>query len=176
MWNSFGQLWIYFWIIKKILCITHLSHQNKYATDFKAKAEIFNSSFAGECSFKNNSSKFPSTFLKRTEKVISSILFSSNEITKIIWDLDPNEAHGHHMISIRMLKICGASIPRPLEKMFKASVEKVSFLMNGKKQMWFQLIKKVISKCHETTDLFCYFQYLERYLNVFYLIICVNFH
>ena len=38
-------------------------------------------------------------FLNRTEKIISLILFSSNDIAKIIRDLDPNKAHGHDMIS-----------------------------------------------------------------------------
>ena len=95
----------------------------------------------------NNSSKIPSTFLKRTDKFISSISFSSNDIARIIPDLDPNKAHGHHMISIRMLKICGESISIPIEIIFKSCIEKGQFLTNGKKQMRFQSIKKVISKC-----------------------------
>ena len=91
---------------KKIPCIPSLRHQNKYVTDFKEKAEIINSFFAEKCSLINNSSKLPSTFLKRTDKFISSISFSSNDIARIIRDLDPNKAHVHDMISIRMLKIC----------------------------------------------------------------------
>ena len=132
---------------KKIPCIPPLRHQNKYVTDFKEKAEIFNSFFAEQCSLMNNSSKLPSTFLKRTDKFISLISLSSKDIARIIRDLDPNKAHGHDMISIRMLKICGESISKPLEIIFKSCIEKGRFLMNGKKQMWFQSIKKVISKC-----------------------------
>ena len=45
--------------------------------------------------------------LKRADKFISSISFSSNNIARIIRDLDPNKAHGHEMISIRVLKVCG---------------------------------------------------------------------
>ena len=124
-----------------------LKHQNKYVTDLKEKAETFNSFFAEQCSLMNNSSKLPSTFLKRTDKFISLISLSSEDIARIIRDLDPNKAHGHDMISIRMLKICGESISKPLEIIFKSCIEKGRFLMNGKKQMWFQSIKKVISKC-----------------------------
>ena len=69
---------------KKIPCIPSLKHQNKYVTDFKEKAEIFNSFSAEQCSLTNNSSKLPSTFLKRTDKYISSISFSSNDIARII--------------------------------------------------------------------------------------------
>ena len=46
----------------------------------------------------NNSSILPSLLLKRTENVISSIDFGSDDIAKIIHKLDPNKAHGH-MIS-----------------------------------------------------------------------------
>ena len=80
---------------KKIPCIPPLRHQNKHVTDFKGKTEIFNSFFARQCNLINNSSKLPSTFLKRTDKFISSISFSSNDIARIIRDLDSNKAHGH---------------------------------------------------------------------------------
>ena len=117
----------------KIPCIPSLSHQNKYVTDFKEKAEIFNSFFPEQCSFLNNSNKLLSAFLKRTEKVISSISLSSNDIAKIIWDLDPNEAHGHNMISIRMLKICGEPISKLLEIIFKSCIRKGRFPSEWKK-------------------------------------------
>ena len=71
---------------KNIFCIPPLSHQNKYVTDFKEKPEIFSSSCAEQCSLINNSRKLSSTFLKRTEKVILSISFISNDIAKTIQD------------------------------------------------------------------------------------------
>ena len=83
----------------------------------------------------NNSTKLLSTFLKRKDKFISSNSFGSNCISRIIQNLDPNKAHSHD-ISICMLKNCGKSISKPLEIIFKS--KKVSFLMNGKKKIWFQ--------------------------------------
>ena len=100
-----------------------------YVTDVKEKAKIFNSFFAEQCSLMNNSSKLPSTLLKRTDKLISSISFSSNNISRIIWDLDPNKADGHDMISVCMLKICGESI----SQLSNLALKKVSFLKNEKK-------------------------------------------
>ena len=97
-----------------------------HVTDFKEKAEILNSLFAEQCSLMNNSSKLPSKFLKRTEK------FSSNDTAKIIRDLEPNKAHGH-MISIRILKICGESISKPLEIIFKSYIGKGEFSSEWKK-------------------------------------------
>ena len=93
----------------------------------------------------NNSSKLSSTYLKRTDKFISSISLSGNDIARIIRDLEPNQAHGH-MISIPMLIICGESISKPLEIIFKSCFEKGQF-PNEWKKMWFQSIKKVINKC-----------------------------
>ena len=117
---------------KKIPCIPPLSHQNKHVTEFKEEVEIFNSFFAQQCSLINNSSKISLTFLKRTEKLISWILFSSNDIAKIIRDLDPNKDHGHDMIRIRMFKICDESISNSLEIIFKSCIIKGQFPDNWK--------------------------------------------
>ena len=37
--------------------------------------------------------------------------------------LDPNKAHAHDNVRIRMLKICGSSIYKPLEMIFKQCIE-----------------------------------------------------
>ena len=99
----------------------------------KRKQKYSNSFLAGQSSLINDSCKLSSTFLKRTEKVISSISFSSNGIAKIIRDLDPNKAHGHDMISIRMLKILGEAISKPLEIMLKSCIEEGQFPNEWKK-------------------------------------------
>ena len=118
---------------KKIPCIPPLKHRNKYVTDFKEKAEIFNSLFAEQCSLMNNSSKLPPTLSKRADKFISSVSFSSNDVARIIRDLDPDKAHGHDMISIHIVKICGESILKPLEINFKSCIENDQFPNQWKK-------------------------------------------
>ena len=118
---------------KYILSIPALSHQNKYVIDFKEKAKIFNSFFSEQCFLMNNSTKLPSTFLEKAEKIISSISFSSNDIAKIIRDLDPNKPRGPDMIIIRMLKICGVSISKPLEIIFRSYIKKGHFPSEWKK-------------------------------------------
>ena len=57
-----------------------------------------------------NSSKLPSHFHYLTDNRLSSVSFCQDGIAKIIQNLDPNKAYGHHNISTRMLKICGSSI------------------------------------------------------------------
>ena len=104
---------------KKIPCIPPLFHQNRYITKYKDKTELFNNFFANQCSLIKHSSVLSSVLFKRTENVISSIDFGSDDIAKIIQKLDPNKAHGHDMISIRMLKICDNSIYKPLQLIFR---------------------------------------------------------
>ena len=47
--------------------------------------------------------------------------------------LDPHKAHGHDVISIRMLKICGVSICKRLGNIYKACIEKGKFPSEWKK-------------------------------------------
>ena len=112
---------------KKIPCIPPLFHQNRCITKCKEKAELFNKLFANQCYLMNNSSELPCLLFKRTENVISSIDFGSDDIVKIIHNLDPNKAHGHGMISICMLKICRNSIYIPLQLTFRSCIENWKF-------------------------------------------------
>ena len=52
---------------------------------------------------------------KKTEKPILSVTFNGNDIATIICSLDLNKAHGHDMISIRMLKIYDKSYCKLIE-------------------------------------------------------------
>ena len=62
-----------------------------------------------------NSSKLRSHIHYLTDNQLSYASFSRDKIAKVIQNLDPNKAHGHDNISIRMLKVCGPSIYKPLE-------------------------------------------------------------
>ena len=108
-----------YWLIIK----SFLYNKNRYITKYKDKTELFNNFFANQCSLIKTFSVLPSVLLKETENVISSINFSLDDIAKIIQKLDPNKAHGHDMISIRMLKICGNSVYRPLQLIFRSCIE-----------------------------------------------------
>ena len=118
---------------KKIPCIPPLLQHNKYVTDFKKKAELFNLFFSKHCSKIDNSSELPLNLLKKTDKSISAITFSCNDIATLIKNLDPNKAHGHDMISIRMLKLCGKSICKPLDLIFQSCIKQGKFPTEWKK-------------------------------------------
>ena len=67
---------------KKIPCIPSPLYQNRYMTQYRNKAELISNFFANQCSITNHSSIPPPVLFKRTEYVISSINFSSDDITK----------------------------------------------------------------------------------------------
>ena len=48
-------------------------------------------------------------------------------------NLDSNKAHGHDGISIRMLKICGSSVFRPLQIIYKYFLDRGKFPHERKK-------------------------------------------
>ena len=85
---------------KKVPLIPPLYHQGDLITDFKIKAEFFNSFFASQCSFIKNASKLLSHLNYKTDNHLSTVDFSIDDIAKILQNLDPNKAHGHDKISI----------------------------------------------------------------------------
>ena len=101
--------------------------------DFKEKSELFNSYFATQCSLISNSRKLPSHIKYLTDNRLSFLNFSHDKIAKVIQKLDPNKAHGHDNISIRMVKVCGPSIYKPLEIIFNQCLETGVFPSEWKK-------------------------------------------
>ena len=98
-------------------------HEKKFVMGFKEKEELFNSHFATQCSLISNSSKLPSHIKYLTENRLSFVGFSHDKIAKVIQNLDPNKAHDHDNIVIRMVKVCGPSIYKPLEIIFNQCLE-----------------------------------------------------
>ena len=66
----------YFLNNKKVRVIPPLFHENEFATNFKKKAELFNSFFARQCSLIINNTKLPSRLYYFTKKPLSTIKFS----------------------------------------------------------------------------------------------------
>ena len=87
------------------------------------KANIFNKFFAEQCTPLKNNSVLPVNQMFLTQSRLSSISFNEDEILKIVRALNINKAHGHHDISIRMMKICDRSILKPLIILFENSTK-----------------------------------------------------
>ena len=76
--------------------------------------------------------------------------------------MNPNKAHGHDNISIRMLKTCGSTIYRPLEINFKEVLSIGFFPSEWKKETFFLSIKKVIRKSLKITAPFNCSQFMAK--------------
>ena len=103
---------------------------------------------------------FPLSYSPGRICIISSINFSSDDIAKIIQNLDPNKAHGHDIISTRVLKIRSNSNYKPLQKMFRSCIERRKFPSE-----WNSFIKK-IKKSLENYRLVFLLPILLKCLNV----------
>ena len=106
---------------------------NKLISNFEVKANNFNDFFVSESTPLNNNIKIPEAQSHVTNSKLSSIKFESKDISNIIRSLDVNKAHGHHSISIRMLKICDSTIVKPLTIIFNSWVNQSMFLDIWKK-------------------------------------------
>ena len=93
----------------KTVLLRTLSNRLSFSTPF----------FVKQCLLINNNCKIPSSLPHKTDKSLSNSAFSDKDIGKI----NPNKAHGHDMISIHILQICGASIYRSFEIIFKSYSE-----------------------------------------------------
>ena len=75
-------------------------------------------------------------------KSISAIAFTCHDIATLINNLDHNKAHGHDMISICMLKLCGKSICKLLGLIFQSGMKQGKFTIEWKEEMLFDSMKK----------------------------------
>ena len=94
---------------------------------------IKNSFFAKQCSLIDNGAVLRSLFPLITEKSLSDVDFSVEDIKNIISKLDSNKAYGDDMISIRMLKLCDQSIFKTLSIVFKSCLTQGIFPSEWKK-------------------------------------------
>ena len=85
----------------------------------------------------------PPELLLKIDKFLSIITFTSDDILKIIQNLNSEKAHGHARISIRMLKVCGPSICKPVDIIFKLYLESGTFPLEWKKVNVVPLHKKM---------------------------------
>ena len=95
---------------------------NKFATDFKNKANIFDVFFSKKCTPLANGIKLPENQVYSTISKTNSVPFSDNLVIKIIRNLNVNKVHGHDDIPIRTIKMCHESLVRPLSMIFQHSL------------------------------------------------------
>ena len=100
-----------------------------------------------------------------TNNRLFSVTISQDDIAKIIQKLDSGNAHGHDNFSIRMLKICGSAIYKPLGIIFKQFVNTGVFPSEWKKG-------NIVFICKKDEKLKNWKQTLKNYFPVSLLPIC----
>ena len=85
-------------------------HQDRFITDFKQKAELFNSSFACQCSLISSNNKISDNSPFLSDKSLPSLAFTDDSIVKSINGLNRNKVHGHGIRRICSIKLSGNSI------------------------------------------------------------------
>ena len=99
---------------------------NKLESGFKLKANHFNKYFASKSTPINDSS-LPSSFVFYSKSRFSSLNIIEDNILKIVRALKINKAHGHHEMSVRIIKICDEAIAKPLSLAYYNCIEKDIF-------------------------------------------------
>ena len=123
--------------------------------DFKEKTELFNNFFTRQCSIVNNNSKLPSVLNKKMCQSLSTVGFSTNDILKIIRNLNPSKAHGYNMMSVRMLKICDESICKPLGIIIRSCLQNEMFPSELKKSNVVLVFKKNDKEVAKKNGIIC---------------------
>ena len=78
---------------KNITSIPPIFHNGKVISDFKEKANLYNSFFVTQCTPVSNSNVFPDiSFHINTH--LNSLSITQKDILAIIKSLDPNKSHG----------------------------------------------------------------------------------
>ena len=107
-------------------CFTFFT-QNRFITNVKHKVELLHSLFNKQCFLIKNNSNIQLTIFLKTDISLTNVTFNEQGIENFLLNINPNKAHGHIMINIRLLQICGKSINKPLGIIYKSSSEKVCF-------------------------------------------------
>ena len=121
----------------------------------------------------SNNSVLPTNLPQLTSKCLDSIHFSSSDIVKIISRLDPNKTHGHDMLRIRMIKLCGNSICKPLSIIFKDCLSEGKFPHEWKKANVVPVHKKETNRVWKTVGQSLYSLFAAKYLSVSFITKCL---
>ena len=91
-------------------CIRPLFHENKFLTNFKDKAKVFNTFFPNQCTLMHQSNVLPNNLATLTNESLDSVTCSTDDISKKLTDLKLNQTYGMGILSTKMIKLPGNSI------------------------------------------------------------------
>ena len=118
---------------KKIPFILLVFHKNKFAVDYKKKAELFNSFLGDSIPLSKMTVNYHKSFYLRLQSIFEMLLLLWTTLAKIIENLDPEKTHDHDVIGMRMLTLCSNSSFKAVKLIFKFCLLSVTFSLQWKK-------------------------------------------
>ena len=125
---------------KKVLCIPHIFHENKFVTYFSKKPTSLIPFLQNSAQLLKITVLFPHQLFPLPISNWKTLNTWRIILKKIIYKLDPNKAHD--LISVRMLKMSGDAIIEPLFKIFKNCLKCEIFPDDWKKGNIIPIFKK----------------------------------
>ena len=104
---------------KNVPVILPLLINNEFISNFNTKANYFNRFFNQQCTAISTDSSIPSSVNLAANEAVTAVNFDEQLISKLIVALNPNKAHGHDGLSIRMLEMGSESTSKPLSIIFR---------------------------------------------------------
>ena len=118
-----------------------LNDNGSYVNDSSEKAGLFNSFFLSHSKLDTSNAQLP-IFTTKTDKKLTNITVTEQEVYDQIKSLETKKATGHDGISSRMIKEAGISIVKPLTKLLNMSLENGKFPDDWKKAHVIPIHKK----------------------------------
>ena len=139
----------------------------------KKTTELFDPFFSNQCTLLNICYKLSTNLRYSTDKRLHTTNFTGNNIEKIIVSLNSNKVQTNDNIS--MVKICGGTICKPLELIFKPALTSGVFSSEWKKVILFLDTEKATNKTLKATAQFLYSLSAEKFLKESYFMKCLVF-
>ena len=105
----------------------------------------------------------------KTDARLSLVKITDDDILKTIVKLDPNNAHGHDKVSIRIIKICSTPICKQLRLIFNHWIDNGIYACEWKKDNVVQIHKivgkKTLKNYHPVLAIKFYYQIIKKSLH-----------
>ena len=131
---------------EKVPVIPPLLINNEFISNFKTKANYLNIFFNQQCTAISTDSSIPSYVNLSTNETVTKINFEEQLTSKLVVALNPNKAHSHVGLSIRMLQMGSDSISKSLSIIFLNCLKAGYFSTAWKKANVFPVQKNETSK------------------------------
>ena len=106
----------------RVTNIPLLLENGVFVMNYQTEVDVFNESFAKQCSLLPNDSSIP-VFTPKCDKILSSVGIDRSKALLLIHSLDSKKAKECDDLSIAMLKICDLAIVEPLSLIYEKCLE-----------------------------------------------------